>query len=96
MSDLSLQRGAGPRTVSFLALARAMARAPVARLARWVAHRRRRTLLRDLLALEDSLLFDIGVTREEVEGAVRLPLAENAALHLHHRARARRRAQGSG
>ncbi|MEM7045166.1 MAG: hypothetical protein AAF543_20345 [Pseudomonadota bacterium] len=42
--------------------------------------------------LDDQLLDDIGVTREELDWAIRLPLGVNAALALQDRAKKRRRA----
>jgi uncharacterized protein YjiS (DUF1127 family) len=41
--------------------------------------------------LDDHMLKDIGVTREEVEWAASLPLTTNAALALEERAFKRRR-----
>ncbi|MGI9487708.1 MAG: hypothetical protein ACR2RF_17880 [Geminicoccaceae bacterium] len=43
--------------------------------------------------LDDRLLDDMGVTREEVRWAASLPLEENAALALRERAAKRRAAQ---
>ncbi|MCP5086349.1 MAG: hypothetical protein GY952_06050 [Rhodobacteraceae bacterium] len=40
--------------------------------------------------LDDALLRDIGVTREEVKWAAGLPLSINAAQALHRKARVRR------
>lgn len=51
---------------------------------------RRRRKLRGYLEFNDRMLNDIGVTREEVEWAVQLPLSENAALKLQQKAKARR------
>ncbi len=45
--------------------------------------------------LEDRLLDDMGVTREEVMWAASLPLEENAALALRKRAAQRRAAQSA-
>lgn len=53
--------------------------------------RRRRQLYR-YLALDDRMLDDIGLTREEVYWALRQPLRVNAAVAMHTRAKARRRA----
>lgn len=47
------------------------------------------------LRLDDKILDDIGVTREEVEWAAGLPLEVNASSALYARARARRRRNGS-
>ncbi len=59
----------------------------------WMETRREQRENRDafshLLALDDTLLQDIGVTRAEVEKAARLPLAENAAQSLHNATRDR-------
>jgi uncharacterized protein YjiS (DUF1127 family) len=46
--------------------------------------------------LDDHLLRDIGVTREEVEWAAGLPLTVNSALALEERAFRRRRQPLSG
>ena len=50
-------RGAGSRTRGLAAL--------IARVQTWVERRRQR---RDLLALSDEMLKDIGITRAEAEG----------------------------
>jgi uncharacterized protein YjiS (DUF1127 family) len=52
--------------------------------------RARRAVVR-LDALDDYLLHDIGVTRDEVRWASGLPLTVNAALELEERATRRRR-----
>ena len=52
--------------------------------------RARRAVAR-LDALDDFLLQDIGVSREEVRWAAGLPLSVNAALELEERATRRRR-----
>lgn len=51
---------------------------------------RRRWRLYRMQWLDDHMLDDIGITREELEWAIRLPLRVNAALALHDRARRRR------
>ncbi|MGI9503925.1 MAG: hypothetical protein ACR2RE_12825 [Geminicoccaceae bacterium] len=51
---------------------------------------RRRWRLYRMQRLDDHMLDDIGVTREELEWAISLPLRVNAALALHDRARRRR------
>lgn len=51
--------------------------------------RRRRRLYR-MQRLDDHMLDDIGVTREELLWAINLPLRVNAALEMHDRAKARR------
>ena len=53
---------------------------------------RRRWRLRRMQRLDDRMLDDIGVTREELEWAIGLPLRVNATLVLHARARRRRQA----
>lgn len=53
----------------------------------------RRWRLRRMQRLDDHMLDDVGVTREELEWAIRLPLRVNAALALHDRARRRRGAE---
>jgi len=44
---------------------------------------RRRKELKSLLDLDDARLLDLGVTRGEVETAMRLPLSSDAAADLH-------------
>ena len=55
------------------------------------SHRDARDAFRRTLRLDDNLLDDIGVTREEVEWAATLPLEVNASRALYARAAARRR-----
>jgi uncharacterized protein YjiS (DUF1127 family) len=55
---------------------------------------RARRHVRSLADLDDRLLHDIGVTREEVDLASHLPLAINAAIELERRARIRRGSLG--
>lgn len=60
---------------------------------RYRRHRARRDdrdAFMHLLRLDDRVLDDIGVTREEVEWAAALPLEVNAAAALWQRAGARR------
>ncbi|MEM1430755.1 MAG: DUF1127 domain-containing protein [Pseudomonadota bacterium] len=52
----------------------------------------RRRAMKRLLDLDDHMLDDIGVTREEVETAAAMPLSVNAAVELHRTALERRRA----
>jgi uncharacterized protein YjiS (DUF1127 family) len=60
---------------------------------RWWTRRRKLIQLRDL---DDHVLEDIGVTRDDVRYAFSLPLAIDAALELHERAFLRsRRSRGS-
>lgn len=54
----------------------------------WKA-RRQVTRLQDL---DDHILYDIGVTREDIAWAAGLPLADNAAQFLERRATQRRNA----
>ncbi len=54
---------------------------------------RRRFRLYRMQALDDHRLDDIGITREELTWAIRLPLRVNAALALHDRAKQRRWAE---
>ena len=49
-----------------------------------------RDAFRNLLSLDDQMLKDIGVTRDEVRRASDLPLSVNAALELEAVARSRR------
>ncbi|MGQ7842884.1 DUF1127 domain-containing protein [Granulosicoccus sp. 3-233] len=61
------------------------------RFRRWVDRKRDQRESRDafahLLALDDTLLQDIGVTRADVERAARLPLTEDAARSLYNATR---------
>jgi len=50
-----------------------------------------RLAFKNLLTLEANILQDIGVTREDVIWASKLPLSQNAALELDKIARASRR-----
>jgi uncharacterized protein YjiS (DUF1127 family) len=52
----------------------------------WQARRR----VTDLSNYDDYMLKDIGVTRDEIQWAARLPLTVNAALALEERAFQRR------
>ena len=64
------------------------------RLRAWTAERRQRRIDRaafqTLLGLDDQMLRDIGVTRDEVRRAASLPLSVNAAQELEAAKRARR------
>jgi len=60
----------------------------------WWSNRQRRRRFNRMLALDNRMLDDIGVTRAEVEFASRLPLAVNAGIELRriaHKRRARER-----
>lgn len=54
---------------------------------------RRRWRLHRMQSLDDHMLDDIGVTRDELQWAIGLPFRVNAALALHERARRRRLAE---
>ncbi len=56
----------------------------------WIA---RRSVAR-LSQLDDYMLRDIGITRDEIAWASRLPLSQNAALELEERALKRRGRHG--
>ena len=58
---------------------------------RFIRNWRARCAVVRLDALDDYLLHDIGVTRDEVRWASGLPLTVNAALELEERATRRRR-----
>jgi len=72
-------------------------RRALSRLAARRARRRSRIIDRQafqtMLAMDDMLLWDIGVTRDEVIRASRLPQEQNAARELRRYAQRRRRAQ---
>ena len=59
-------------------------------------YRARRRAFRGLLSLDDQMLFDIGVTREELLSADALPLSINAADELHRVSLMRRRSEQLG
>ncbi len=63
---------------------------PAAAYIRWCADLRRRLAFQRVLHLDDRMLDDIGLTREEVEWANRLPLRMNASHEAHRLARLRR------
>ena len=58
--------------------------------ARFLELRERRDAFRSLLRLDARLLSDIGVTREDIEWASRLPLSVNASAELQKIAKERR------
>lgn len=57
---------------------------------KWHKQREARTAFQHLLALDDANLDDIGVRREDVLWASRLPLSQNAAVELELLARSRK------
>jgi uncharacterized protein YjiS (DUF1127 family) len=62
-------------------------------IASWRARRDSRDAFANLLYQDDHILADIGVLRDEVEWAARLPLAVDAATALRDTAAVRRRAE---
>lgn len=54
-----------------------------------------RTAFLPILRMDDQMLEDIGITREEAQWAAGLPLEVNAAKAMHARARNRRRDEAS-
>lgn len=62
----------------------------------WRARRDRRDAFANLLACDDRMLADMGVRRDEVEWAARLPLNVDAVRALHLRAEGRRRDEARG
>ena len=52
-----------------------------------------RRLIRNMLELDDAMLDDIGLRRDEVQWAGRLPLTVNASIAMYERARRRRHAE---
>ena len=62
---------------------------------RWYKNWLARRQVRSLASYETRMLNDMGVTRDEVLWASRLPLNINAAWELRHRSRTRRLAEGS-
>lgn len=55
--------------------------------------RTNRAAFRQMLKLEDNILQDIGVTRDDIVWASNLPISKNAALELNSVATARRSAR---
>ncbi len=55
-----------------------------------------RMLLRRLLSLNDKVLNDMGLTREDVAWACELPICRDAAVHMRKRADARHNAMCHG
>lgn len=62
-----------------------------ARIYQFARHWRARRKVRNLAEFDDRMLADIGVRRDEVEWASRLPLSVNAALELEAASFRRRR-----
>ncbi len=56
---------------------------------------RSRNRIRALEEYDTHMLKDIGVTRDEIHWAARLPLSRNAAWELRHRSRTRRLAENA-
>lgn len=52
-----------------------------------------RAAFRQMIDLDENMLWDIGVTREDVIWANNLPLTENASQRLRDKSQARRRKQ---
>jgi uncharacterized protein YjiS (DUF1127 family) len=80
MTDITLIRSHQQETQSW-----------VQRLADRYRNWRARRSVRNMLELDDRMLADIGVRRDEVAWASQLPLAVNAALELEAAAFSRRR-----
>lgn len=55
----------------------------------------RRRRFKRLMSLDDRMLDDIGLNRDEVLWAASLPLSDNASLLAHHKARIRRRQEAT-
>lgn len=68
---------------------------PITELFAWLnrrdAQKIKRKRFKSLLDLEDKMLDDIGVTRDEVQRAANLPLSQDAASELRRIALGRRR-----
>lgn len=62
-----------------------------AALANWRKRREDRAAFQHLMALDDAMLDDIGITRSDVIQANSLPLSVNAAAELEIKARSARR-----
>jgi len=70
---------------------RGQSRIQISRLLRnWNIRRKVRALVRALMDHNDHILDDIGVQRDEIQWAGRLPLTVNAAIALNDRAKRRR------
>jgi uncharacterized protein YjiS (DUF1127 family) len=76
-----------PISLSGLAnVAKALARLIVAAIGGWTVAVRRRRIVADLLALDDYMLRDIGVSRQDVESALAAPMYRDASWRLAERA----------
>ncbi len=63
--------------------------------ARWLSNWRARRQIRKLSDYETRILNDMGVTRDEVKWAAKLPLSVNPAWELRNRSRTRRVVESS-
>jgi uncharacterized protein YjiS (DUF1127 family) len=79
-----------PARVGFSPLGRFL-RAAIDAVATWRSRRDSRDAFTNLRYQDDRILADIGVLRDEVEWAARLPLDVDASSALHARAEERRR-----
>ena len=59
----------------------------------WKKHRRDRAEIRRMLMLNETILRDIGITRADLDWAIRLPRDQNASLELQKLAHPRKAAQ---
>jgi uncharacterized protein YjiS (DUF1127 family) len=73
--------------------AKAFPRRIVAALGGWIAAVRHRRAVADLLALDDYMLHDIGVSRQDVESALAAPMYRDVSWRLAERAIASRAAR---
>ncbi len=69
----------------------AFIQAAIRRYGNWQTRRQ----VRKIAGFETRMLDDMGVTRDEVLWAAKLPLSVNAAWELRHRSRTRRLAEGA-
>ncbi|MCP5071896.1 MAG: DUF1127 domain-containing protein [Rhodobacteraceae bacterium] len=90
MTDQNIVTFTHPQSLGLFGTVRMLVSPGLLRLKTRRSNRVSRAAFMSTVHLDDALLNDIGVTREEVEWAARLPLSVNAARALHRKAQARR------
>jgi len=85
-----------PSQAGLLSILKAVCRSVAAMVSRHFINRRRRRNFLKLHRLDDKMLADIGVTRDEVNAVSDLSLSINAAAELHRISLQRRRRENAG